>query len=165
MHYLHHSLEPKLKSVKHSYLETWLNHHGLNDAQFYIADFYDGVVDQDRQRLGEDGKILVFTNGKKGYFTDRDTAKLMTESDRDPQALLFPKWFETIRTGRYLVVVVVCRWISLVTGLLRPILHAKLPEGRHNGKITNYPLRQNWRYSLCQYLSALFRTRIGRVRR
>jgi hypothetical protein len=75
-------LEPKLKSVEHSYLETWLNHHGLNDSQFYVADFYDGVVDQDRQRLEEDGKILVFTNGKKGYFTDRDTAKLMTEGDR-----------------------------------------------------------------------------------
>ena len=75
-------LEPKLKLVGHSYLETWLKHHGLNDAQFYVADFYDGIVDQDRQRLEEDGKILVFTNGKKGYFTDRDTAKLMTEGDR-----------------------------------------------------------------------------------
>lgn len=28
-------------------------------------------------------------------------------SDRDPFALLFSKWFATIRTGRYLVVVVV----------------------------------------------------------
>lgn len=55
---------------------------GLNDAQFYVADFYDGVADQDRQRLEENGKILVFTNGKKGYFTDRDTAKLMAEGDR-----------------------------------------------------------------------------------
>jgi len=28
-------------------------------------------------------------------------------SDRDPDAMLFSKWFDTIRTGRYLVVVVV----------------------------------------------------------
>jgi hypothetical protein len=28
-------------------------------------------------------------------------------SDRDPAAFLFSKWFDTIRTGRYLVVVVV----------------------------------------------------------
>ncbi len=38
-------------------------------------------------------------------------------SDRDPSALLFSKWFATIRTGRYLVVVIVSqvdpnrRWI------------------------------------------------------
>ncbi|MCY7273004.1 MAG: hypothetical protein LH702_04455 [Phormidesmis sp. CAN_BIN44] len=28
-------------------------------------------------------------------------------SDRDPDAMLFSKWFDTIRTGRHLVVVVV----------------------------------------------------------
>ena len=32
---------------------------------------------------------------------------LIRASDRDSNALLFSKWFETIRTGRYLVVVVV----------------------------------------------------------
>lgn len=32
---------------------------------------------------------------------------LVRASDRDPNALLFSKWFETIRTGRYLIVVVV----------------------------------------------------------
>ena len=37
------------------------------------------------------------------------TPDLIRSSDRDPQALLFSKWFETIRTGRYLVVVVVCQ--------------------------------------------------------
>lgn len=29
------------------------------------------------------------------------------QSDRDPSAFLFSKWFDTIRTGRFLVVVVV----------------------------------------------------------
>lgn len=28
-------------------------------------------------------------------------------SDRDPNAIMFSRWFETIRTGRYLVIVVV----------------------------------------------------------
>jgi hypothetical protein len=32
---------------------------------------------------------------------------LIRSSDRDPNALLFSKWFETIRGGRYLVVVVI----------------------------------------------------------
>ncbi|WP_219898687.1 hypothetical protein [Phormidesmis priestleyi] len=32
---------------------------------------------------------------------------MVRSSDRDPNALLFSKWFESIRTGRYLVVVVV----------------------------------------------------------
>jgi hypothetical protein len=32
---------------------------------------------------------------------------LIRASDRDSSALLFSKWFETIRSGRYLVVVVV----------------------------------------------------------
>lgn len=32
---------------------------------------------------------------------------LTRSSDRDPNALLFSKWFETIRGGRYLVVVAI----------------------------------------------------------
>jgi hypothetical protein len=39
-----------------------------------------------------------------------DTLKdpdLIRSSDRDPNALLFSKWFETIRGGRYLVIVVI----------------------------------------------------------
>ncbi|QYO63668.1 hypothetical protein [Leptolyngbya sp. 7M] len=32
---------------------------------------------------------------------------LIRSSNRDPSALLFSKWFETIRTGRHLIVVVV----------------------------------------------------------
>lgn len=32
---------------------------------------------------------------------------LIRSSQRDPNALLFSRWFETIRTGRYLIVVVI----------------------------------------------------------
>ncbi|MBE9113725.1 hypothetical protein IQ273_30590 [Nodosilinea sp. LEGE 07298] len=32
---------------------------------------------------------------------------LVRGSDRDPTALLFSKWFDSIRTGRYIVVVIV----------------------------------------------------------
>lgn len=32
---------------------------------------------------------------------------LVRDSDRDPNAITFSKWFETVRTGRYLVVIVV----------------------------------------------------------
>lgn len=31
------------------------------------------------------------------------------KSDRDDSALMFSKWFETIRTGRYLVIVTICQ--------------------------------------------------------
>jgi hypothetical protein len=36
-----------------------------------------------------------------------DNPDLIRRSDRDPEALLFSKWFETIRGGRYLVVVMI----------------------------------------------------------
>ena len=68
------------KQVEHSYLEHWLTAHHL-DAEFFTGKFYDSVNDADRQRLEADGKVLVFTNGKSGYFTDPDTARLMTEGD------------------------------------------------------------------------------------
>nr|WP_228035451.1 ribonuclease H [Oculatella sp. LEGE 06141] len=68
------------KRVEHSYLEHWLNTHGLN-AQFSTGKFYRGVNEADRLRLESEGKALVFTNGKDGYFTDPDTARLMTFGD------------------------------------------------------------------------------------
>lgn len=36
-----------------------------------------------------------------------ETPDLVRGSDRDPTALLFSKWFDSIRTGRYMVVVTV----------------------------------------------------------
>ena len=81
---LHETIEgveqPKVKQIEHSYLEHWLQEHELS-AQFYTGKFYDGVNDSDRLRLEEEGKVLVFTNGKDGYFTDPDTAQLMTAGD------------------------------------------------------------------------------------
>ena len=75
-------LEPKQKMVEHSYLEAWLKRHELKDAAFFVGEFYAGVDKADRLRLEEDGKVLVFANGKKGYFTDADTARLMIQCDR-----------------------------------------------------------------------------------
>ena len=75
-------LEPKQKLVEHSYLEAWLKQHELEGAAFFSGEFYAGVEERDRLRLEEDGKVLVFTNGKKGYFTDPDTAQLMIQGDR-----------------------------------------------------------------------------------
>jgi hypothetical protein len=76
--------KPRIKAVEHSYLEHWLDKHGLNDTdQLAVANFYEGVTDRDRQRQEEQNRILVFTNGKKGYFTDRDTANLIVNGDPD----------------------------------------------------------------------------------
>jgi len=80
-------LEPKQKLVEHSYLEAWLKWHELENAAFFVGDFYAGVDETDRLKLEEDGKVLVFTSGKKGYFTDPDTAQLMIQGDRDIQPI------------------------------------------------------------------------------
>ena len=80
-------LEPKQKLVEHSYLEAWLKQHGLENAAFFVGEFYAGVDERDRLKLEEDGKVLVFTNGKKGYFTDLDTAQLMIQGGRDIQPI------------------------------------------------------------------------------
>jgi hypothetical protein len=72
----------QFKEVENSYLEHWLNENGI-EAQFFTGKFYDSVNDADRQRLENEGKVLAFTNGKSGYFTDPDTARLMTEGDAE----------------------------------------------------------------------------------
>ncbi len=81
---LHETIEgidqPKVKQIEHSYLEHWLQKSNLS-AQFQMGKFYDGVNDLDRLRLEDEGKVLVFTNGKDGYFTDPETAQLMTAGD------------------------------------------------------------------------------------
>jgi hypothetical protein len=75
---------PRIKPVEHSYLEHWLDKHDLKaTAQLSVANFYEGVTDRDRQRQEEQNRILVFTNGKKGYFTDRETANLIVNGDVD----------------------------------------------------------------------------------
>jgi uncharacterized coiled-coil protein SlyX len=75
-------LQSKEKEVEHSFLEYWLKANQL-EAQFSVSKFYDGVNQADRQRLESEDKVLVFTNGKDGYFTDAVTAKLMTMGDAE----------------------------------------------------------------------------------
>ena len=74
--------QPKTKQVEHSYLEYWIDTHSL-DAQFHVGRFYDDVNEADRLRLEAEGKVLVFTSGKDGYFADSETAKLMNQGDAD----------------------------------------------------------------------------------
>lgn len=78
------SLNPRYKDVSHSYLEHWLTHHGITDAQLYVAKWY-GLErsDQslDRQRLEAQGKILTWSNSGDGYFSDPQTNRLLTQGD------------------------------------------------------------------------------------
>lgn len=69
---------PQIKTAEHCYLEQWL---GDREANLYVARFYDGVQPEDRERLEAQGKHLVWTNGKDGYFTDRETAELLRAGD------------------------------------------------------------------------------------
>jgi hypothetical protein len=77
------TFQPKQKQVEHSFLEHWLQSNGIENAQLFLGKFYDRVSDVDRQRLEADNKILVFSNGRTGYFTDPETAQLITKGDSD----------------------------------------------------------------------------------
>ena len=70
--------QPAIKQVEHSYLEHWLETNKIA-AQFSVAKFYESVNDVDRQRLEAEDRVLVFSSGSDGYFTDAATAQLMTE--------------------------------------------------------------------------------------
>ena len=72
--------QPAIKQVDHAYLEHWLKANGL-EAQFSVAKFYEGVNDLDRLRLEAEGKVLVFSSGSDGYFTDPTTAQLMMQGN------------------------------------------------------------------------------------
>jgi hypothetical protein len=73
---------PKVKSVENSYLEKWLQTHRIEPHSLYVANFYNGVNDSDRMRLEAQGKYLICTSGKSGYFTDRSTAELIAKGDK-----------------------------------------------------------------------------------
>jgi hypothetical protein len=82
------TVKPRQKEIAHSYLEHWLTHHGVEQPQFWVGQFQgtresDHIADQ--RRLEAEGKYLAFTNGKNGYFTDRETAKLLAEGNRERQ--------------------------------------------------------------------------------
>jgi hypothetical protein len=74
---------PRTKDVENAYLERWLNRQVISeaDSQLSVAQFYDGVNEQDVKNLLERGQELVFTSGKFGYFASPKMAKLLLDSD------------------------------------------------------------------------------------
>ena len=76
------TLQPKTKTVEHSFLEAWLQTHQI-DAELTVARFYKGVGEADRLRLEAAGKVLAFTNGQDGYFADPNTARLLAQGDAE----------------------------------------------------------------------------------
>jgi hypothetical protein len=73
---------PRVKSVENCYLEKWLQTHRIEPQSLYVANFYKGVNDSDRIRMEAQGKYLICTSGKSGYFTDKSTADLIAKGDK-----------------------------------------------------------------------------------
>ena len=73
----------KAKQVENCYLEKWLQTHRIEPQSLYVANFYNGVNNSDRIRLEAQGRYLICTSGKSGYFTDRTTADLITKGDKN----------------------------------------------------------------------------------
>ena len=79
--------DQRWKESEHSFLEHWLDKHDLAKDDFWVgsayqsdnADKIDTTLEQ--QRLESEGKYLVFTNGKDGYFTSKEMADLMATGD------------------------------------------------------------------------------------
>ena len=79
--------DQRWKESEHSFLEHWLDKNGLAKDNFWVgsayqsdnADKIDTTLEQ--QRLESEGKYLVFTNGKDGYFTSQEMAELMATGD------------------------------------------------------------------------------------
>jgi hypothetical protein len=71
----------RTKDVEGSYLEDWLSRQKIQgeQAQFSVAQFYDGVNDRDVQNVLDRGQQLVFTSGKYGYFAPPGIAKALLE--------------------------------------------------------------------------------------
>jgi hypothetical protein len=73
---------PRVKLVENCYLEKWLQTHRIEPQSLQVANFYNGVNDSDRIRLEAQGRYLICTSGKSGYFTDRTTADLIAKGDK-----------------------------------------------------------------------------------
>jgi hypothetical protein len=73
---------PRVKLVENCYLEKWLQTHRIEPQRLHVANFYNGVNDSDRIRMEVQGKYLICTSGKSGYFTDRTTANLIAKGDK-----------------------------------------------------------------------------------
>ncbi len=71
--------QPAVKQIEHSYLEHWCQTNNIDtQGRFSVAQFYESVHDSDRRQLESEGKYLVFSSDSEGYFTDYETAQLMT---------------------------------------------------------------------------------------
>ncbi|MEM9215652.1 MAG: hypothetical protein AAGD25_15085 [Cyanobacteria bacterium P01_F01_bin.150] len=79
--------EQRWKESKYSFLEHWLDQHHLPKDDFWVGTAYQsdhsGEIDTtlEQQRLEQEGKYLIFTNGKDGYFASQEMAQLMSEGD------------------------------------------------------------------------------------
>jgi hypothetical protein len=73
---------PRTKNVDKSRLERWLKGQMISeaDAQLSVAQFYDGVNEQDVKNLLDRGRELVFTSGKFGYFASPKMTQLLLDS-------------------------------------------------------------------------------------
>jgi hypothetical protein len=89
----------KVKLVENCYLEKWLQTHRIEPQSLHVANFYNGVNDSDRVRLEAQGKYLICTSGKSGYFSDRKTAELIAKGDnnRNIRPMLNVKCFDVSR--------------------------------------------------------------------
>ena len=73
--------QPAVKQIEHSYLRALVSgkRRQVTDRPVpLVAQFYESVHDADRRQLESEGKYLVFSSGSEGYFTDYETAQLMT---------------------------------------------------------------------------------------
>ncbi len=71
--------QPAIKQIESSYLEHWCQINNIDIAgRFSVAQFYESVNDSDRRQLESENQYLVFSSGSEGYFTDFETAQLMT---------------------------------------------------------------------------------------
>jgi hypothetical protein len=75
----------RTKDVEGEYLEVWLTANKIQPQGLYVATYYQGIDDLDRQRRETEGKYLVYTSKKAGYFTDRETAIAIAKGDTNRQ--------------------------------------------------------------------------------
>ena len=73
--------QPQIKPVENSYLEHWLETNQLKGSKFYVGRVHKAINDEDRLQLEAEDRVPVFSNGSDIYFTDSETAGLMTEGD------------------------------------------------------------------------------------
>ena len=78
-------------------------------SQFFSCPYLHTTVELSEERLQyiietHPGTLPEYLNELEETLATPD---LIRGSDRDSSALLFSKWFQTLRTGRYLVVMVV----------------------------------------------------------